>query len=262
MPSPFPGMDPYLESRWGDVHARLVLYAADQLQFLLPPDLRARVQERVFLELPDGGLWSSYPDVRVVERPRRSPEVLSAGNTAVAEPLVVHFPDEPVTETFVEIREAGTGARIVTVIEFLSPSNKRWGSGRKQYLKKCRECRQAGVSFVEVNLLRAGPRAVMIPPESVPPSHRTHYQAYIRRGWNPSAVEIYRLALRERLPALPVPLRETDPAVPLDLQVLLEQCYRLGAYDDLDYAADAVPPLSGDDALWVDALLREVGIRK
>ena len=50
MKSPFPGMDPYLERHWGDVHQALVTYIRDQLQPSLPDDLRARMQERVYIE--------------------------------------------------------------------------------------------------------------------------------------------------------------------------------------------------------------------
>ena len=71
MASPFPGMDPYLEQFWGDVHQRLVTYACDQLQGTLPGDLRARIQERVFVESPTGPERNMYPDIRVVERGRR-----------------------------------------------------------------------------------------------------------------------------------------------------------------------------------------------
>src|SRR5260370_20141336 len=78
MPSPFPGMDPYLEQFWGDVHARLIIYASDQLQGVLPRDLRARVQERVFVDAPQTVERDVYPDVRVVERGR--------GAAAVATP--------------------------------------------------------------------------------------------------------------------------------------------------------------------------------
>lgn len=50
MKSPFPGMDPYLEAYWGDVHQRLVMYLSDAIQVNLPVDLRSRVEERVFDE--------------------------------------------------------------------------------------------------------------------------------------------------------------------------------------------------------------------
>ena len=68
MPSPFPGMDPYLEAHWRDVHARLIIYACDALQGVLPTPLRARVEESVLLETPKGiGDHPLFPDVRVVE---------------------------------------------------------------------------------------------------------------------------------------------------------------------------------------------------
>ena len=90
MPSPFPGMDPYLEVHWRDVHQSLVIYARDQLQALLPGDLRARVEERVFVESVNGTKRSVYPDVRVIERPGRSPEKRpEASGVAVAEPLIL-----------------------------------------------------------------------------------------------------------------------------------------------------------------------------
>ena len=82
--SPFPGMDPYLEAHWRDVHHRLVTYTSDFLQDGLPQSLRARMEERVFVEDEEGGLRGIYPDVRVFGRPgwRRTDE----GAVAVAEP--------------------------------------------------------------------------------------------------------------------------------------------------------------------------------
>ena len=54
MASPFPGMDPYLESHWRDIHASLIIYARDALQGVLPGSLRARVEEAVLLETAKG----------------------------------------------------------------------------------------------------------------------------------------------------------------------------------------------------------------
>ena len=101
--SPFPGMDPYLERFWRDVHHRLVTYAADALQPNLPEDLRARVEERVFVET-----------------------------------------EEPISQGFIEIVDAATGNRVVTVIEFISLSNKLPGAGRQLYLRKQREVLESG----------------------------------------------------------------------------------------------------------------------
>src|SRR5438093_5157102 len=123
MQSPFPGMDPYLERHWGDVHHSLITYARDQLREVLPKDLRARVEERVFVESPD-----------IVEI------------------------DDPATEGYIEIIDASSGGRVVTVIEVLSPANKVAGDGQEKYLQKRQELRDAKVSLVEIDLIRAGNR--------------------------------------------------------------------------------------------------------
>src|SRR2546429_7905477 len=101
MPSPFPGMDPYLEAHWRDIHARLIIYACDALQGVLPGSLRARVEERVLLETPEGlGDHPLYPDVRVVEyTPKRGLETRTDGSIAVVEPLQVETDPETATET-------------------------------------------------------------------------------------------------------------------------------------------------------------------
>ena len=110
MASPFPGMDPYLEQFWRDVHARLIIYAADQLQGNLPSDLRARVEERVVVEPGVGEERSVYPDIRVVERGRgRFTAVATDVDIAVLEPVTLRLENEPMTETFIEIIDVGSG---------------------------------------------------------------------------------------------------------------------------------------------------------
>jgi hypothetical protein len=58
-----------------------------------------------------------------------------------------------------------------------------------------------------------------------------------------------------------VPLRVGDKDVALDLQPLVEKAYVEGAYDDIDYRRECVPPLEGEDAAWADELLRAAGKR-
>ena len=83
----------------------------------------------------------------------------------------------------------------------------------------------------------------------------------VRRAWRPNKVALYRAPLREPLPSLRVPLRESDADAVLDLQELVDQAYRNGAYSDLDYSIEPDPPLSADDAAWADGLLRAAGRR-
>jgi hypothetical protein len=256
-------MDPYLEQHWRDVHHRLVTYASDQLQPRLPRDLRARVEERVYVESEAAEPQRSvYPDVRVVEtRPRRGEESQAVGVLEVSESVVIHLANEPVTEGYLQIIDVASGGRIVTVIEFLSATNKTPGEGQDLYLRKQREVQEARASLVEVDLVRTGRWVLAVSADAIPGPYRTTYQVCVRRGWNPSEAQVYRAPLRARLPVIAVPLREKDAEAALDLQSLVDQAYHNGAYDDLDYRAELRPPLVGPDAAWVDELLRSKGLR-
>ena len=263
MRSPFPGMDPYLEAHWGDVHHRLITYACDALQARLPGGLLARVEERVFVEVPVGPKRPVVPDLRVLERRRAAKAGAETnGGVAIAEPLVVTL-DEPITEGFIEIRDAKSGHRVVTVMEILSLTNKLPGAGRNEYIRKQRELIEGGVNLVEIDLLRAGKSLLPFPLERLPESHRTPYRVCVRRCWEPIDAEVYRMPLRERLPVIGIPLRPADADVPLDLQELVERCYANGAYgEDINYRRRPDPPLGTADARWAASLLRKRGRRK
>jgi hypothetical protein len=266
MPSPFPGMDPYLEAHWRDIHASLVVYASDALQGVLPRRLRARVEERVLLETPMGlGHHPLFPDVRVVEyRPesRRGLEARPEAGAVMAESLLVETETESITETFLEIIDRESGNRVVTVIEFLSPSNKSPGPNREQYLRKQREVCSSDSNLVEIDLNRFGTHTLAFPLVHLKPQGRTVYMACVRRATLRGKAQVYPMPLWERLPVVKVPLRRDDADVPLDLQALVEQCYRNGGYEGtLDYAADPDPPLVGADLEWAEEWLHEKGLR-
>jgi hypothetical protein len=255
-------MDPYLESHWGDIHHRLVNYACDAIQPHLPGDLYARMEERVYVESPQE-LAARYPDVRVVEGEPAGGVALLATETAVAvaEPYVLEILAEPVTEGFIEIREPGSGDRLITVIELLSPANKEPGEGHRQFRRKQREMQRARVSLVEIDLLRAGRWTVLAARDWLPERLHEPYRISVFRSWRPLSLEFYHAPLRQRLPAIRVPLRQGDPDVALDIQALIERSYQFGRYDRTDYSKDPEPPLTGDDAAWAVALLREKGLR-
>lgn len=257
MDSPFPGMDPYLEQHWRSVHQRLITYAGDQLQAVLPRRFRVDVEERVFVagEL-DGGRTIS-PDVHVTERhgPRNSDSV-AASSTAIAEPVVLELLDEPVTETYLEIVDLTSGNRVITAIEFVSPTNKVPGDGNELYVRKQREYRAAGVSQAEIDLTRSGDRSAVFPVAHLASRYRTLYLAWCRRSWQPTKIEVYPLPLQQSLPTIGIPLEPGHADAPLDLQAIVTQCYRNGRYDDIDYRRALQPPLPPEDAAWVDQSLR------
>jgi Protein of unknown function (DUF4058) len=207
MRSPFPGMDPYLEQFWGDVHHTMINRSRAAIQKQLPDDLVARVDERVFVEPSVGVPRNIIPDVRVVERGQREEPVLRASNgIAVAEPLVVHIEqDDPIHQGFIEIIDLKSGRRVVTVIEIVRPSNKVSGPGRDSYVKKQDELRDAGVSLVEIDLNRTGKRVMSAPFELIPDGHRTPYAACVRRGWKSLGSSITAFPCVSGFPQLPCP---------------------------------------------------------
>ncbi len=264
MPSPFPGMDPYLEAHWRDVHASLIIYARDALQGVLPSSLRARVEESILLETPQGiGDHPLYPDVRVVEyTSKRNQGTHAEAGVAVAVPLLVDTEPKYLSETFIEIMDRESGNRVVTIIEFLSPSSKFPGPNREQYLRKQREVCSSDTNLVEIDLNRFGAHTLAFPLDHINPRFRTAYMACVRRTTRRGKAEVYPLPLWERLRVVKVPLRPDDADVQLELQALVEQCYRNGAYEStLNYAVDPDPPLSGADELWADERLHELGLR-
>lgn len=258
MKSPFPGMDPHLERHWEDVHHRLITYACDALQPLLPGDLYAAVEERLVVESGQMSRRRISPDVAV-----REPEFASGGafesaggGLAVAEPVVIEFEDLEVTEGFIEIHDQQDGDRLVTAIEFLSPTNKLPGDGKTKYLQKQREVIEARAALVEIDLVRAGRHVLAAPWKNVPEAMRGDYLACVTTAAaGTRRHELYPLALRRRLPVLPIPLRAGDPRIPLDLQALLDRAYEGGRYDRrLDYAAPLDLPLAAEEAAWAAAL--------
>ena len=272
MPSPFPGMDPYLEAHWGDIHQRLVIYASDELQSHLPSDLRARVEERVFVHYEEELLRVIVPDVRIRERVRStvsnpiSTQVEETGVATVvadhsSDPIEITIESEPVTEGYIEIIEKN-GGRVVTIIEVVSLANKFAGEGRQKYRKKLAEMKKAGVNIVEIDLLRRGPWVLMPPRDRVPKSHRDPYRISVWRSMREDTIQMYQATMQHPLPVIHIPLRPSDKDVPLDLQALIARCYLNGAYDDIDYTEGPDVPLSSADTRWLHHWLCEKGLRE
>jgi hypothetical protein len=177
------------------------------------------------------------------------------------EPVLITPQNERLTEGYIEIVDAASGNRVITVIEFPSPTNKTPGWGRDEYLEKQSNVIRTGASLVEIDLARSGRRSFALESRWIPANCRTTYQICVWRGNPAGRFEIYRAPLTRRLPPIRIPLRVTDADVRLDLQSLVDRCYANGRYDDLDYRADPSPPLDSEDAAWTDELLRGKGLR-
>ncbi|MBW3539045.1 MAG: DUF4058 family protein [Planctomycetes bacterium] len=269
MPSPFPGMDPYIESQvWEDFHSRFVPELATALVPQLRPRYESRVERRVYVARTTGEPGSIIiPDVAVLMRHGTHPpsrDIDSSGGPAVAVETEAEVAVRPVVcqlprlrerrETFLTIRHCGT-LEVVTVIELLSPDNKQPGhKGRRKYLRKRNAVLDSPVSLVELDLLRGGARLPMDDPLPV-----GDYYAIVSRGLKFEA-DVYAWSLRQRLPPIPIPLADDDPDVLLDLQAVFTTFYDRAGYDYmLDYVSPVHPPLSADDAEWAAELLKGRG---
>lgn len=257
----FPGMDPWIEhpATWPGVHSRLITYLSDELASRIAPHYSARPGERLIVEKPGRHV---VPDVVVMEKPARPEREATRSAAATLDaPVILKLPETWFREPFIEIRDRRSGNRVVTVIEVISPSNKRKGSeARRQYLQEQEELLASDVSLLEIDLLRGGEHTVAVPEEYLQDLGRPHYRIVTRRAGRPHEAEVWPIPLARRLPRLGVPLVAPDPDAIIDLQPLIERTYHAGGYaGDIDYAVDPDPPLAVEDLAWArDALARAV----
>jgi len=255
MPSPFPGMDPYLEHPdvWPDVHNRLIAALGDDLSPALRPRYYVALEERTYLEEPAELVLGGQPDLAVVGRGR--------GAEAGAEPrrtpaeVEVELPmSEPVRETYLEVRTVPEG-EVVTVIELLSPANKRPGTGRRIFLEKRTEVLSIPESLVEIDLLRSGE-----PMPTVSTPVVSDYSILISRPRRRPKADLIAWSVRDPIPAFPVPLRRGEEEPSVDLGKVLHALYDRASYDlRIDYRREPAPPLAPAQAEWAAALLRPRG---
>lgn len=259
MPSPFPGMDPYLEgSLWTTFHATFAVEIVRQIAPQLRPRYLALPVERVvFEEVTDVAVTTAslYPDVSVVSSSTPT-SATGASSITIEPPLqIATVVPQAVPHVSIEIRDVAQ-RRLVTAIEILSPTNKR-GEGRAEYLAKRRRLLLSSAHLMEIDLLRSGERVPMQQP--LPPAH---YFVLLSRAERRPLVDVWPLTLRDRLPTVPIPLLAGDSDLPLVLQAAFDATYDLLGCDLLiDYRQPPEQPLSDKDAAWVEALLRSRGLR-
>ncbi len=260
--SPFPGMDPYLEAHWLDVHGSLIHLAKAALQPQLGEDLVARSEERIVVEDPIGLSRAIGPDVRIVELKSQPQAAIADRSVSLAEPILLDLEAEPVVQRYLEIIDLTTGGRVITVIEFLSASNKFPGDGLVKYKQKQQECRDAAVNLVEIDLTRDGRRELLAHRWTRARRYESTYQVSAWRSTHPTRVELYPIRLQDRLPVIGIPLRPADSDARLDLQTLIDSVYSASRYDRTNnYRKPCVPPFDAEDEVWADQLLKSAGKR-
>lgn len=254
MPSPFPGMDPYLEGElWGSVHAQLIAEIARQLAPQLRPKYLAFMEKRfvtydpapedsVLVSTPGEPRGWAVPDVAVVDAQEK--RTASGGAPALAAPLQLEtLMAGPVPQHWIEIRDAAE-RHLVTAIELLSPANKS-GEGRLEYFQRRTKLLVSTAHLMEIDLLRKGKRPPMR--EALPDYP---YFVFLSRAHRRPVTEVWPVRLDQALPTVPVPLVRPDPDVKLNLQQALANVYDQLGYDlAVDYER---PPEIKLPAAWHD----------
>ena len=257
MPSPFPGMDPYLEQPafWSSFHARLIVAIADAVAPQILPKYYIEVETRTYSEDEESELLVGIPDAAVLSASgaRPSLQLVSEVNVATqSRPQRVQLPTGlEVRERYLEVRELGTDA-VITVIELLSPSNKRTGKGRLAYEEKRQRVLDSASHFVELDLLRGEGAMRMVGALS-----DWDYRILVSRSQERPDADLYGFMLQEPVPGFPLPLKVGEAEPWVELQPMLNGVYdRAGYKYRLDYRQPVPPPaLLAVNQSWIDELL-------
>ena len=246
MPSPFPGMNPFLENddAWEDFHHNFISQAQAWLSQRVGEKYLVKVEVRLYLhELSaEERRFFGRTDVGITDR---EPKAERAATATLAAPVQLHMPAVDIERhASLEIRDR-RNRRLVTAIELLSPTNKRPGEDRDDYLAKRRQLLASRVHLVEVDLRRGGMRPE---PPKVP---ACDYYVLVSRADDWPSIGFWPIGLREQLPDIPIPLQSPDPHVLLDLQAVLHRVYDSADYAKYIYTETPQPPLSPEDAAWV-----------
>jgi hypothetical protein len=254
MPSPFPGMDPFIEAQaWGGFHHYLIGELGKTLVKMLRPRYLVAPEERIYVETSEPDTPFFRADVAVVRGDRGSGTQRPGANRLEIEPSIYTLP-LPVEERepFLVIRKTET-REVIAVIELLSPTNKRQGSdGRQEYLSKRLEILRTPAHLVEIDLLLGGRRL----PTDRPLKPATDYCVFVSRRDQRPRVGVFEWSLSHRLPHIPIPLSNGDSDAIVDLQAAFDAVYDEGGFDyALQYDCPLDVPLNTENAGWVAQVL-------
>jgi hypothetical protein len=246
MPSPFPGMNPYLEQEdvWQDFHDTIIPAIRDAISPQVTPHFIVKIEEHLYIHEPAAGqrIHVGSGDVNIMRS--TSAAGASGGAATLAAPARVLLPVvEFERETYLEIRDR-KNRELITVIELLSPTNKKAGPDREQYLAKRANVLRSAAHFVEIDLLRGWPR---MPSDNRPESD---YCIMVSQVEERPHAAYWPVLLRDPLPRIPIPLREPVPLVHVDLQGVLHVVYDRAYYKDYIYQGQPTPALDAEALAW------------
>jgi hypothetical protein len=245
-------MNPYLEQEdvWQDFHDAMIPAIRDALSPQLSPHFIVKIQEHLYIHEPEAKqrYRIGSGDVNLI-KPMGVVTELDHSVATLAAPSHILLPQvEMETQTFLEIRDR-KNRELITVIELLSPTNKKSGPDREQYLAKRGNVLHSTAHFVEIDLLRGCPK---MPGEN---AEVCDYSVTVSLAVERPKAGHWPIMLRDRLPTIPIPLRAPLPEASLDLQAVLHFVYDRAFYKDYIYEGSPTPPLGPEDAAWAQSLI-------
>jgi Protein of unknown function (DUF4058) len=252
MPSPFPGMNPFLEQDafWQDFHLEFLPAIRERLVAQVRPKYIVMLDEHLYVQEvpPEPRRLVGRADVSLTAQSRSRSKGLAGLGTLDA-PAQVQIRAQDIRRVpFLEIRDR-LGRELITVLELLSPANKRAGADREQYVGKREKLLQSAAAFVEIDLLRGGR---LMPLENRP---RCDYSVLVSRAEERPWAGFWPIRLRQRLPVIPIPLLPTDHEARIDLQEILHHVYDAAGYEDFIYAGRPETRLTTKDAAWARTIV-------
>ena len=253
MPSPFPGMDPYLEAPelWPAFHNAFIYCLNAAINHQLPVGFASRLEERLVVE---EGIRHFVADVSVGQSgPPSGGSMVAESPSKLAMEWAIEE-SEPFRETFIEIQtREGSQRRVVAVIELLSYANKLPGKGREEYLVKQKNLLASEIHLLELDLLRAGPHTLAVSEASLKERFgRYDYAASLHRARDGRRFQMVAWQIPDQLPRVLVPLEDPHPDLEIDLQPLLTRAYDEGRFAELvDYSRLPEPSVSEEILTWL-----------
>lgn len=253
--NPFPGMNPFLEGNlWRDVHQSISIKIRNKIVPLIRPKYIAIVEQYVEKDhIENLELKVMYPDVAVFKNKVKESSIIYGDNHPPITPAnisIVRGENVKIKIPVIEIRERD-GNNLVTVIEVLSPVNKR-KPGINKYAEKRQNLFNSKVHLIEIDLLRRGTRLI-----THPEAEKADYLVALSRG-NIQKTDIWTIDVQDKLPTIPVPLGKDDDDIPLNLQMAMEEIFEEAGYQDaLNYSKlPPVPKFSLEKMNWIKDRLK------
>ncbi|MBY0229887.1 MAG: DUF4058 family protein, partial [Gemmataceae bacterium] len=194
MPSPFPGMDPFLEAplSFEDFHQSLAYTMRAQLTACLPKPYYAALVDRTYI----GTARQVETDVSVLREELPTPRDRRGALAVleVAEPITIPLTQIETRETYIDVyTRRGEEERLVTSIEVLSPANKSPGEkGRELYRRKQEETLASQTHLIEIDLLRGGTHTTAVPLADLRArAGRCDYHVCLKHFDNPDELFVY-----------------------------------------------------------------------